>query len=599
MVTAVAALFATGCTEQIEPEATPVLSGQQVYMTLDQTTEFVIGKNVLGEGAESYVEIPVYRLVTDTEYTVNMRFGTSEGFEADYTAPKFAVGEKEAKLIVTFDATQLEPGEKANFFVKFSEEFSDYGLGKNEVTFVVENPEPFNAVVDPVDPQIDYGTYVDDFFLPLLSNPSGIPAPAYFERHAENPNLIRVVEPFGAHVWTYWYGGVDAVSNVVTLGAEPAYLVFDITDPENVVMQQNPCHLGFKAAFDGFVDVYMVVATPNAQGQLDTSVPGMIKYADGAIYFEPGCVFVAYDAGEEGLLSIFAQANMEGMMQYILPGGTAYERGDYSLGVSYGGMFVDNENNTSAVLNFTPGADVASYKFTVLPGNVTADADAIAATIVEGTCESEVVESDASTTQWQISELTGGATYTVVAVVYSEEGDAKSNVSSIFYFPGMTGGNEIPEVEAVFLIDTVANLMGDPAYETNYPSSSVCGIYFQTPDVSAVTGWRMFYNYRETVHGWIDSGEATLEQLVDEAGEDLSSFLDADCESGTVLTCGIEPGDFCFIFALDTIYGKTQYYEVEYSVSAAQAAAAQPGTFSISVLKSGKVVSPFTATPMN
>lgn len=599
MVTAVAALFATGCTEQIEPEATPVLSGQQVYMSSDQSTNFVIGKNVLGEGAESYVEIPVYRMATDTEYTAVVRFATSENFVADFTAPKFAAGEKEAKMVVTFDATQLEPGDKANFIVKFSEEASDYGLGKEEVIFVVSNPEPWVAIIDPVDTQIDYGTYIDDFFLPLLGNPSGIGAPAYFEHYADNDKRIRVVEPFGAHVWTYWFGSVEAVASVVALGAEPAYFVFDVTDPANVVMEQNPCYLGFQAAFDGYVDAYIVVAGVNDQNQLDPSTPGLITYNNGVISFAKECVYMCYDDGS-GNLAVFSPANMEGLMQYILPGAEPADPKDYELTVAYGGMFVDTNSNANAVLDFTIGADLASYKFTVLPGNETANAADIAAAISEGTCESTVIESEATTTQWQISELTAGSTYTVVAVGYDAEGASQIYTANIFYFPGVGGSEETPELNVTFAVDSIANLTGNPEYEAQYPSTSVAGVFFMIDDPSAVTRMSCYVNDLATVHAGVESGEVTLEQLADEYGQDWMEFVEGSDE-GMLLTMKVEAGaNLCFSLAVESIYGKTQYFHVDYQVPAAEEAT--PATASvegIQVLKVGKVSIPFVATPMN
>ena len=599
MVTAVAALFATGCTEQIEPDPVPVLSGQQVYFSNDQATVFVIGKNVLGEGASSYVEIPIYRMADADECTVSMKFGTSEGFEATYDAPKFVAGQKESKLVIRFDAGQLEPGESADCIVKLDEEIaSSYGKGYDELTFTISSPEPWNAVLDPVDPQINYGTYIDDFFLPLLSNPSGIAAPAYFERHADNENRIRVVEPFGAHVWTYWFGSVEAVANVVTLGSEPAYFVFDVTDPENVVMEQNPCSLGFKADFDGFVDAYIVVAAVNENNQLDPSIPGLITYNNGVISFAKGCVFMCYDDGS-GQLRVFADANLEGLMQYILPGAEPVVPADYSLSVAYGGMFVATDNTANAVLDFTVGADVATYEFTVLPGNETANAQTIAESIIAGTCESDVVESDAATTQWQIKELVTG-TYTVIAVAYDEEGEAQTSTANIFYFPGMGGGEETPDLNVVFAVDSVANLTGNPEHEATYPATSVAGVYFKIDDPSAVTAMRCYVNDKDMVHAGVAAGEVTLEGLADEYGQDWLEFVEGS-DKGVLLTMKVEAGsNLCFSLAVESISGKTTYLHEDYQVPAAEEAT--PTTSSVDgvqVLKVGKVVIPFVATPMN
>ncbi len=598
MVTAVAALFATGCTEQIEPDPVPALNGQQVYFSSDQATVFEIGKNVLGEGASSYVEIPIYRMADADECTVSMKFATSEGFNATYDAPKFAAGQKESKLVISFDAGQLEPGESADCIVKLDEEIaSSYGKGYDELTFTISNPEPWVAVVDPVDPQVTYGTYIDDFFLPLLSNPSGIGAPAYFERHADNENRIRVVEPFGAHVWTYWFGSVEAVASVVALDSEPAYFVFDVTEPENVVMEQNPCYLGFQAAFDGFVDAYIIVAAPNENNQLDPSIPGLITYDNGVISFAKECVYMCYDDGS-GNLAIFSPANLEGLMQYILPGAEPVVPADYSLSVAYGGMFVATDNTANAVLDFTVGADVATYEFTVLPGNETANAQTIAESIIAGTCESDVVESDAATTQWQISELVTG-TYTVIAVAYDEEGEAQTSIANIFYFPGMGGSTEIPEVNANFVVDSVANLTGNPDYESQFPSTSSFGIWLNIEDPSQIVGMRIYLDYKDNVHAYLDEGE-TIENIVDSAGEDVYEWILKIDEGNIRIYNQLNPGDYCLIFAIDTIYGSTQYYHVDYTVPAAAESASAPA--SVEPMQVLKVENPrfhFNIAPLN
>lgn len=599
MVTAVAALFATGCTEQIEPDPVPALSGQQVYFSNDQATVFVIGKNVLGEGASSYVEIPIYRMADADECTVSMKFATSEGFEATYDAPKFAAGQKESKLVISFDAGQLEPGESADCIVKLDEEIaSSYGKGYDELTFTISKPEPWNVVVDPVDPQVNYGTYIDDFFRPLMGHPSGIAAPAYFERHADNDKRIRVVEPFGAHVWTYWFGSVEAVASVVALGAEPAYFVFDVTDPANVVMEQNPCYLGFQAAFDGYVDAYIVVAGVNDQNQLDPSTPGLITYNNGVISFAKECVYMCYDDGS-GNLAVFSPANMEGLMQYILPGSEPVVPTDYSLSVAYGGMFVATDNTANAVLDFTVGADVATYEFTVLPGNETANAQTIAESIIAGTCESDVVESDAATTQWQISELVTG-TYTVIAVAYDEEGEAQTSIANFFYFPGMGGGEETPDLNITFVVDSVANLTGDPEDETKYPATSVAGIFLMIDDPSAVRAMRCYANEVDFVHAGVESGEVTLEGLADAYGQDWLQYVEGS-DKGVFLTMKVEPGlNLCFSLAVESIYGKTTYIHLDYQVpDAEEDAPATSSVEGVQVLKVGKVVIPFVATPMN
>lgn len=583
MVTAVASLFATGCTEQIEPDPVPALNSQEVYFSNDLVTEYVIGKNVLGEGANSYVEIPIYRLVDANDYTVSMRFAASEGFEATYDAPKFAAGQKESKLVISFDAGQLERGESADCIVKLDEEIaSSYGKGYEELTFTITNPEPWVS--------LGYGTFYDDTFLPLIYSTTNFPTPVEFMAFEEDPNRIRVVNPYGAeNFWEYLAGSVPAM---IQLAEGTTYWEYDKTDPENIVFAENPMSAGFSLNFSdiGLTPIYLGIMM-NEDGSL---AEGAVTYDNGLMSFGKSMVVVLLDTGEPELQG-WQYGNTSGIQCLIEPG---VEVSDYAIEATYGGMFVGADNQTvNAIIDFAVGADVASYKFTIVPGNETANVDAIAATIIDGTCE-QVIESDIKTLSYQISDLATG-TYTVVAVAYNAENEAKNSVAYMFYFPGMGGSTEVPEVNANFVVDSVANLTGNPDYESQFPSTSSFGIWLNIEDPSQIVGMRIFIDYKDKVHAALDEGE-TIENIVDSAGEDVYEWILKIDEGNIRIYNQLNPGDYCLIFAIDTIYGSTQYYHVDYTVPAAEEAA--PATASVEPMQVLKVENPrfhFNIAPLN
>ncbi len=547
MVTAVAAFLATGCTEQIEPEPAPELVGQQVYFENNQKTSWLIGRSddIKTEGGKSYVEIPVYRLTDADAYTVEYRFEAEDGIEAP-AAPKFAAGEKATKFVVYFDEAAFELGETKTFSIQLSQNQSEYG--DSEYTFAINKPEPWVAM--------GTGLYVDDFMSVLLDTPAGLTAEVKFEQHAENPNRIRVVEPFGADTMFQLIGGTPGY---FIYGEEPCYLEFDITDPDNVLLSVNPAPVGFKINFSdvGALDAYLIITTADDAGTY--SAPITLK--DGVIRFPTNdqVIFGYFVDGELGGW----YANSTGMMAYALPGVTL---ADYSIDVVYSGMRVPSDNSaTYAIFDFKVGADVDKYRFAIVPENVSSDYSAVVSAIIDGTLEG-VVELDSSELQYEVALETGA--YTIVAVPYGggepSVGDA---IATFFYFPGSNGGAEVPEVEIGLMVDSLANLMQNPAYEDQYPSNQyiAIGLFF---DPTLISAMRIYIGDVAEVHAAVEAEEITYKQLVDEYGNDVTSWV-RDYDKGNVRILQMDPGsNLCLVFAFDTIYGKTQYYHYDYQMPA-------------------------------
>lgn len=553
MVTAVAALFATSCTKQIEPQPAPALTGQQVYFSVDQVTKFVVGKNIEDKGASSVVEIPIYRMATDSEYTAELRFGVAEGyedFEATCNKPVFKVGETESKVVVSFDADQLDLGEEAQFIISIREEASPYGQGAEELTFTISKPEPWVVIEGE-------GYYIDDFFCPLLGYDSGYAAPMVFEQYADNPKLIRVVEPLGIGFFQYMFGDVPAF---IKHNTEPAYFTFDVTDPANVIFVENPCTTGLSLNFTdiGLSEIYAYVPK-NEDG---SQVAGAITYEGGAILIAKEMIYICNEY--EGKLSVMAPTNTSGSMAYVLPGA---DLSDYTFAAEYTGMIVPaNSSEPIAVVEFELGADLSTYKFVVLPDKVTEADDTIEA-IVAGTAE-DVIEGDDETLEMELVGLTTGM-HTIVGVAFNEEGEAKADLVYSFYFAGL-GDAELPEVEVTIELGSVAEMTGNPAHEEKYPSSTVMAVYIGTEDYSQLTGLRYFVRDAAEVHAAIASGEDTIESIVESAGEDGGDWIETFAGGSIVLFNKMTPGaEYCAIFAIDTIYGQTQYYEVDYTMPTA------------------------------
>lgn len=560
MVTAVAAFLATGCTEQIEPEPAPELVGQQVYFDTNQSTAWVIGRSddIKTEGGKSYVEIPVYRMVDAEAYTLEYRFEAEAGIDTP-AAPKFAAGEKATKFVVYFDEAAFEPGVTKTFSIQLSQNLSEYG--DTEYTFSISMPELWNS--------LGMGLYRDDFLLPLYGGPAGYMWQVEIRQHAVETHRIRVIEPFSPEIISSIFGGVPGDMQISEL---EGYIEFDVTNPENVLIVPSPCGFMLNPGIGSMVDFYLT----NYDDENSTG-----KYSNGVITFAPGSLFWMIPDGRGNY------TNASGLFAVAMPGVSLK---DASISASYAGMYVSADGNTSsAIFEFVLGSDVEKYRFAVVPGNVSTDYAAVVEGIVNNTLEG-VVESEASELKWEVALETGN--YTLVAVPYAggepSVGDA---FATYFYFPG-AGGGEKPDAEINLMVDSLPNIMQNPAYEANYPSEYYMAIalFFEPSEIS---GMRFYVGDVDVVHAAVEAGEITYQELVDTYGNDVYSWVES-YDQGNVRILPMQPGSKnCTIFAFDTIYGKTQYYHFDYEMPA------YTGTFAIGAYQvtEGQYSQPFEFAP--
>ena len=475
--------------------------------------------------------------------------GGEAGEYAVRTTIDFAAGQAEADLVISFDGSKLVAGQYVVMNLVIDDAYASmYGVSSINVAVGISEPwEDWGA-----------GYYVDDFLNVLPEVEAGYFSPVQFQKHADNANRIRVVNPFSAKTIGQMWGGVPGYL-VYETGAPDHYLEFDITDPNNVLMEyfyELPFGINFGA--DGILPAYLLVETNE-----DGSAVDPVVLENGIIKFPIGMVALVYPYN--GKLYGY-NCNAQGLMQYYLPG-TAMT--DYTIIPEYAGMLVSADNTSAkAIVNFTLGYDVEEYKFTVVPGALE-DITEVAASIVDGTAE-QIVTATAEQTQFEI-ELTTG-TYTVVAVPYAGGEAVGSAASTFFFFPGM-GGGEKPEVAAEFMVNSLAGIFAaDPdraaAMEANYPAEYYVGIVLRIENPTEITGMRFFYDNAPAVHAAVEAGDYTYEALVDELGSDTYVWIEKINE-GNVRILNLPAGsNNCYIFAIDTIYGTTQYYHVDYAMPA-------------------------------
>jgi hypothetical protein len=494
---------------------------------------FANTENISVSAEDTFVNIEVKRLQTDAAANITLRAEdiSSSGF---FTVPEtlsFAAGAESAMLKVEFDGSELTPGVQYAIRIKLQEsEASAYAVSEN--TFKIGIPEPWK--------NLGKAIYRDDFLSPMYGGPAGVMVEIDIVQHELEPNRYRLVEPFSQTMCPEIIGGVP--EDMTFTG--PGYIEFVVDEAAGTVeIPSSP--LGFK----------LDVGTGQPEDFFLASLePGV--FADGVFWFtKPQSITWHIPDGRGNY------ANKSGLFAVALPGSQIT---DYAISAAYGGMTVESDNTTtSAVINFAVGADVQSYKFTVLEGNITDTAATIEA-IVAGSEDITIYEAAADELTWKLN-LPAAGTYTVVAVPYSTEAELEDAISYTFYFPGI-GGGELPEVEITVAVDSVVGITGNPEYEANYPSDSSMCIYMKAnaAEISSILAYV----------GTGVPAEVTPEEVFAQVGEDLSDFIADMAENGYALAVytGLTPGTTYNVFlAFTTIYGETKYFRTDYTTGAAAA----------------------------
>ena len=509
---------------------------------------------------DTEVAIEVARVNASEAASVSLRYEAKDAAGEStelFTVPskvEFAAGAEKATLTITFDGSELAIGEEYTVAIKLDEaEASTYATA--EATFSIIVPEPWTSM--------GTGIYFDDILCDLFEEADsfrGAGAYVEFEQNDLDPNRIRVKNPFSMDVLGSMWGGVP---NWLTSTAEgDHYLEFDITDPANV-RAGDPCEV----SGEGAQMIWFYLNMPDNNYDLCCIVKDStpIVLQDGIIKFPVGTVWLGVFQDGNFLGTFTQTGNATGYMQYYLPG---TEFVNYGMEVSYDGMYVSADGATAeAIFNFALGADIDTYKFTFVPGDVTADPSEVAEAIVAGSEELEIFEGTAEDKKWQV-ELTKGQ-WTLVAVPYSAEGEARlqDTYALNFYFNG-TG--EMPEVEIGVQVGAPSSFAAEEnkaAVEAETPACFYIGLNI-TANAADLKSMKAWWGTVASYEAGIASG-LTSELIVNGYGADLSTFLPALAENGSATArMNVNNGyEYKVLFAAETIYGTTIYWDGNYTTA--------------------------------
>ena len=495
-------------------------------------------KNLVVVAGDTSVDIPVARVNASEAATVSVR---SEDVESCglFTVPasvNFEAGAEQSKLTITFDGTKLVPGKQYPILIKLSDDAaSKYGV--SECIFKIGIAEPWLS--------IGTGIYRDDFLSPLYGGPSGIMVEMEVFQHELQPNRYRLINPYSEAKVPYIIGGVP---DDMTFAGE-GYIEFVVVDETKVYIPSSP--LGFKLDVGtGQLEDFFLASV-----YADESTPVYGEFSEGVFWFTQPSSIMWHIADGRG-----NYANQAGLFALALPG---YEIKDYAMSAAYSGMIVEADNTTRyAVVDFALGVDVDTYKFTVLPGNVTEIAETVEA-IVAGSEELEIVEADASQLSWTLS-LPESGVYTVVAVPY-EAGEAKveDSLAYAFYFPGEV--SDIPTADIKVYMDSVYGLTEKAEYEEKFPAGYYAAVGI-VADPNEVRSVKMYVGRLDVV---VNSG-LKEQAIVADYGDDVTAdVLKSLRANGSVILgpFNLQTGsENVALVMVETLYGETQFFHVEYTL---------------------------------
>ena len=398
---ATATFFAASCSEDFDYTAAPAPSGAQVYFSSEAPTKYVPTED------GSSFSIPLKRANTAGSLDVSLSASSTEG--TIYTIPStvsFSDGEEDANIVISYDATGIEYGRYDTLTIAISDPELTTPYGISELTIVAG-----------VTAWVDYGTalYREDLVTGFFNAPN-VTYEVAIEKNVINEGYYRLVNPYG-QAYPYNEEGdydPDAV----------CYMTINATDPDWVYVEdcETAMDWGYglfsmqsKVYYNLLNDVDLDVIKANRPEWFGTLKDGIITMPINSM------IVSMADYGDN-------EANTSGLFAIALPG---YTMADYSVEVSYTGVFTDAGNNVFAVGNLKLGEDAKNVKAIVMSADD--DAAAVADAIAAG--DLEAYDVTAGRIEVPIEDGLSGKLQLIAVVL--NDGEVKGLANAAFeYFGG-------------------------------------------------------------------------------------------------------------------------------------------------------------------
>lgn len=382
------------------------VSGSQVFFAKNLPTQYNLSFD------ESSFEVPIQRYVADEAITVNLQLTDTTGFYSIPETVSFAAGEKEAKVVVSYNNTVMEYNKFIDATIAIASEGETTPYGNSSYTFSAGAPLTFTSM--------GKGTYVDNWFAHKDQ--------VEIQKCDQVEGVYRVAKPYATYKGDDYFlmtgpmddwleltvhkagdvvGGVELTQdNLVTYPVYSSGAIHPSYPDNDPIWLVHPFGFTNLRAEENYVHNVVM------EFQEDGSI-GMIQLAP---YF--------YINGLGG----WNNTQADGIIEIYFPG---FDPKDFSLEVDYVGVLTAAEGGVYAMGSVTPGADIAELRGAV----VSADENPVEVAMAMAAGEQEFYVLDENGYNLPIpKELTGKLQ--VVIAGFDADGELQAAESVEFEYYG-------------------------------------------------------------------------------------------------------------------------------------------------------------------
>jgi len=425
----------TACTEKVTYDPAEVPGSVQVYFPSSLSSTVALSQD---RTVTSY-EIPLYRIDKTNALTVSLivQNDNPDIFNIPASA-SFAAGSESTKITIIYDPSKLDYDAYKPITITISDESVTSPYGNSVYAFKAGIPAPWIS--------LGMATFSENQFI-FDSWETEL------QQDETNLTHYRLVDAFAGR--SQYYSNVtvndkaDTYFEFYVLPAGSTYTSFNREDGKitftttvNGLVVFEPTNIGMTYVGNGDLTIMHPAArTPTSAGE-EFWLHNIVTQwsADGKpeiVQIAPWYVFPPSWAG-------YNYTQNDGIITIVFPGASLVHY-DYSMSLNYLGHYIDLDDVDNAIVQFTKGADVASYKYAIVNGALNAtSAEDVAAGITDGTIAAE----ESTDSGYKIFPLTEAGKYSVVAVSFDQDG--KSQESGYVTFDFTPAGTENPWVSLGF-----------------------------------------------------------------------------------------------------------------------------------------------------
>lgn len=400
-LSAIVALTLASCTDKYEYDAeSAYVSGDQVYFSNEMS-------NIIETPTtENSFNVQVGRANSTGALTVPVTIVMEEGciYTCNATQVSFAPGQSTANLTFTYDPEQVVYGTYYDISIMLNPT-SGTPYGKSTYSFKAGMTEWVKMAGKAIyrEDLVNAAWSVENLLLSVD-----------IEESVVNTGMYRLVNPYGKDYPYNEPGNWDDTKDY--------YLLIDATDPDFVHIPRS--ELGADWSYGmwqaiGYADYFFEKG--NSWDVIKSNRPDLFgTFKDGVITMPAGSVLFDYGGG-------LLVSNNSGLFAVALPG---FSLKDFSLSVTYEGLFTNPGGEVFAVANVDLGADATNVKGIVMEQD--ADAGAVADAIAAGDLEAtDLIDGKNNI---PVGDLTGKLQLIVVVI---DEGAVKTlETVSFEYYSG-------------------------------------------------------------------------------------------------------------------------------------------------------------------